>query len=51
MKKLSHFKILCGFTNALVNTNKRIEFSIRDMDIKMFDITRNSKCKICGNEV
>lgn len=48
---LDAFKILCGFTNALVNTNKRIEFSIRDMDIKMFDITRNSKCKICGNEV
>ena len=43
------FKLLCGFNNKLTNTNHRIEFKIKTMDIERKMIPKNPKCKVCGN--
>lgn len=48
LASLEAVKIICGFFDDLVNTSKRIEFSIETMDFKIMDIERNPNCKICG---
>ena len=49
LASLEAVKILCGFFDNLVNTSKRIEFSLETMDFKIIDIEKNPNCKVCGH--
>ena len=48
---LDAFKILCELDNYVVNSSKRIEFRIKEMDFEIMQIPRDDKCIECGKEL
>lgn len=48
LSALDIFKILYGLEEYIVNSSKRIEFSILEKDFKIMKIDKNKKCKVCS---
>ena len=49
LASLDAIKVLIGKTNSLNNSNKRIEFIVKDRDFKILEISRSTQCHICGD--
>ena len=47
---LDAFKILCELDDYVVNSSKRIEFRIKEMDFEIMQIPRDNQCIVCGKE-
>jgi molybdopterin/thiamine biosynthesis adenylyltransferase len=43
-------KVLAGSYEKIVNKNKRIEFIVRELDLKTISIEKNEDCEWCGSE-